>query len=352
MNFSLQGLLKLLLDPRFITLIVFSLLGIGLIALVGNTLIPFAAAIVLTYFLNGGMRRLMHWKVPKHWAFALVFSVFLVVYFATFLGPVRLAVQQGLTMVTNLPRIQSELERAWLQMPSPPISFLPIGQRKDFLVRMIPTITDWAATMLQHGLQGLPEVSEWLVFALITPLLVFFFLKDKDPLLESFRKLLPLDRELIDKIFQDVEEKTARYVRGTVWRILIVGMVTWLGFLVLGYQYAAILGLLTGLSVLVPYVGAIVVLIPLVVLGYDQWGMTWQLGWLTIVYAIINVVDGYVLAPTLFSIAVRLHPVTILVAVFAFGNLWGFWGLVFAIPLATLVKSFVLTVIEHQDKLV
>lgn len=352
MNFSLQGLLKLLLDPRFITLIVVSLLGIGLIALVGNTLIPFAAAAVLTYFLDGGMKRLMRWNMPRHWAFAIVFGAFVIGYFATFLVPVRLAVQQGLAMVANLPRIQAELQRAWLLLPDPPISFLPAGQRRDYLVRAIPALTDWAATLLQRGLQGLPEVTEWVVFALIIPVLVFFFLKDKDPLLEGFRRILPRDRELIDKIFQDVEDKTARYVRGTLWRILIVGISTWLAFLALGFRYAAILGLLTALSVLVPYVGALVVTLPLVVLGYDQWGMTWQLGWLAAAYAVINAVDGYVLGPTLFSIAVRLHPVTILVAVFAFGNLWGFWGLVFAIPLATLAKSFLLTVIEHQDKLV
>jgi putative permease len=352
MNFSLQGLLKLLLDPRFITLIIVSLLGIGLIALVGNSLIPFAAAIVLTYFLDGGMKKLMHWNVPKHWAFALVFTVFLAGYFATFLGPVRLAVQQGLSLVTNLPRIQGELERAWLQMPEPALTFIPSGQRRDFIIRMIPAMTEWMAQFLQRGLQGLPEVTEWVVFALITPLLVFFFLKDKDPLLEGFDKLLPQDRELIDKIFQDVEEKTARYVRGTLWRILIVGLVTWLTFLALGFHYPAILGLLTGLSVLVPYVGAVGVAVPVVVLGYDQWGITWPLGTLCIAYGVINIIDGYVLAPLLFSIAVRLHPVTILVAVLAFGNLWGFWGLVFAIPLATLVKSFLLTVIEHQDKLV
>jgi putative permease len=351
MNFSLQGLLKLLLDPRFITLSVVSLLAIGLIAWVGNTLIPFAAAIVLTYFLDGGVKRLIRWGIPRRWAFAGVLLTFLVVYFATFLGPVRLAVRQGLTMVANLPRIQVALEHAFAQSPEPAVSFLPAGQRREFLSRLVPAVTDWLSARLQRSVEGMPDATEWVVFALVTPLLVFFFLKDKDPLLDTFRRLLPRDRELIDKIFQDVEEKSARYVRGTVWRILIVGIVTWLVFLALGFQYAAILGLLTGLSVLVPYLGAVFVALPLVVLGFDQWGMTLPLGLLCIAYGVINILDGYVMSPYLFSIAVRLHPVTILVAVYAFGSLWGFWGLVFAIPLATLVKSFILTVIEHQDKL-
>ena len=351
MNFSLQGLLKLLLDPRFIALIAVSFLGVGLIAWVGNTLIPFVAAIVLTYFLDGGMKRLMRWGLPKLWAFLAVFAVFLAVYFATFLGPVRLAVQQGLTMMSNLPRIQSALQREFVQSPEPALTFLPQGQRREYLTRLIPAVTDWTGARVERALEGSPDASEWAAYALITPLLVFFFLKDKDPLLEAFNRFLPRDRELIDTIFHDVEEKTARYVRGTVSRILIVGLVTWLTFVALDFNYAAILGLLTGLSVLVPYLGALFVALPLFVLGFDQWGMTWPLGVLCIAYAVINVLDGYVLSPYLFFIAVRLHPVTILVAVWAFGSLWGFWGLVFAIPLATLFKSFVLTVIEYQDKL-
>jgi len=254
-------------------------------------------------------------------------------------------------MVSNLPRIQAALEREFVQSPEPIVSFLPAGHRREFLARMVPAITDWSSARFGRALNGIPDVSEWVVFALLTPLLVFFFLKDKDPLLQAFQRFLPRDRELIDTIFQDVEEKTARYVRGTLWRILIVGIVTWLTFVALGFEYAAILGLLTGLSVLVPYLGALFVALPLVVLGYDQWGASWPLGLLCIAYAVINVLDGYVMSPYLFAIAVRLHPVTILVAVYAFGSLWGFWGLVFAIPLATLIKSFVLTVIEHQDKL-
>jgi putative permease len=352
MNFSLQGLLKLLLDTRFVTLIVVSLLGIALFAWVGNALVPFGAAAVLTYFLDGGVKRLMRWNLGRRWAFAIIFVVFLIGYFAAFLGPVRLAVRQGLAMMSNLPRIQATLEHAAVQLPEPAISFLPPEQRREVLERLLPAVTDWTAIVLERGLQGMPEVTDWIAYALIIPFLVFFFLKDKDPLLEGWAKLLPKDRELIDKIFQEVEDKTARYVRGTLWRILIVGTVTWIGFLTLGFGYAAILGLLTGLSVVVPYVGALVVAIPLGILGIDQWGLTWPLAWLAIIYSAVQTLDGYVLAPILFSITVKLHPVTTLVAVFAFGSLWGFWGLVFAIPLATLVKSFVLTVVEHQDKLV
>jgi putative permease len=189
------------------------------------------------------------------------------------------------------------------------------------------------------------------VYLLLLPLLVFFFLKDKEPLLAAFTKLLPKDRELIDKIWHDVEEKTASYVRGTLWRMLIVGLVSGIAFIALGFNYGALMGALTGLSVLIPYVGAVAVALPLALLGYAQWGMTWDLGTLMIAYAVIQVLDGYVLVPYLFSIAVKLHPVTIVMATFVFGSIWGFWGLIFAIPLATLVKSFLLTVIEHQEEL-
>jgi putative permease len=351
MNFSLQGLLKLLLDPRFITLVVASLLVVGLIALIGNTLIPFVMAVVLTYFLDGGVKRLSRVGMPRFWAFLLVFLLFLAAYVWAFVGPLRLAVRQGLVFARELPRLEVELQVRLMSLRDAPLSFLSEAQQRELAVQIIPRLRDWGFGLLTKAAASLPDVASWFVYLTLLPLLVFFFLKDKDALLEAFSRFLPKDRELIDKIWLDVEEKTASYVRGTLWRMLIVGLATGAAFLLLGFDYGALMGALTGLSVLIPYVGAVMVALPLALLGYAQWGLTWDLGNLMIAYAVIQILDGYVLVPYLFSIAVKLHPVTILLATFVFGSLWGFWGLIFAIPLATLVKSFLLTVIEHQDQL-
>jgi putative permease len=143
----------------------------------------------------------------------------------------------------------------------------------------------------------------------------------------------------MQQIWHEMNLQTANYVRGKALEIVIVGVVSYVSFLVLGLDYAALLALLVGLSVLIPYIGAAVVTIPVLVVGYFQWGLGSEFMWLAIVYGVIQFLDGNVLVPLLFSEAVNLHPLIIILAVLVFGGLWGFWGVFFAIPLATLVKA-------------
>jgi putative permease len=93
--------------------------------------------------------------------------------------------------------------------------------------------------------------------------------------------------------------------------------------------------------VLVPYVGAAVVTIPIGLLAYFQFGWGWEFGQVMIAYAIIQALDGNLLVPLLFSEVVNLHPVAIILAILVFGGVWGFWGIFFAIPLATFVKAVI-----------
>jgi len=124
-------------------------------------------------------------------------------------------------------------------------------------------------------------------------------------------------------------------------------------FSVLGLNYALLLGLVVGLSVLIPYIGAFVVTVPVVAIAFFQWGWSNDLLYVVIAYAIIQLVDGNVLVPVLFSEAVNLHPVAIILAVLVFGGFWGFWGVFFAIPLATLFNAILNawpTNLESEEK--
>jgi putative permease len=133
----------------------------------------------------------------------------------------------------------------------------------------------------------------------------------------------------------------ANYIRGKVIEIIIVGAVSCITFAIMDLRYSLLLGVLVGLSVLIPYIGAAVVTIPVAVVAMFQWGITPEFWYLMVAYGIIQALDGNLLVPILFSEAVSLHPLYIIVAVLFFGGLWGFWGVFFAIPLATLVKAVV-----------
>ena len=136
-----------------------------------------------------------------------------------------------------------------------------------------------------------------------------------------------------------MDDQLANYVRGKVVEIAIVGVTAYVLFLILGLNYPALLAMIVGLSVLIPYIGATLATIPVALVGYVQWGLGTDFYTLIIAYFILQALDGNVLVPLLFSEAVNLHPVAIIIAVLIFGGLWGFWGVFFAIPLATLLKA-------------
>jgi len=151
--------------------------------------------------------------------------------------------------------------------------------------------------------------------------------------------LLPTRRSLIGRVWREMDEQFANYIRGKVLEIVIVGSVTYVAFAIMGIRYAALLAILVGLSVVIPYIGAAVVTVPVVLIAYFQWGVGSEFYYLVAVYFIIQALDGNVLVPLLFSEVVNLHPVVIILAVLVFGGLWGLWGVFFAIPLATLFKA-------------
>jgi putative permease len=121
----------------------------------------------------------------------------------------------------------------------------------------------------------------------------------------------------------------------------IVASFSYLVFALLGLPYAVLIAILVGLSVIIPFFGAILVTIPVALLGLYEWGLTSQFYWLMGLYLIIQMLDGNVLVPIIFSSRNNLHPVVIIITILFFGGLWGFWGLFFAIPLATFIKAIV-----------
>jgi putative permease len=195
--------------------------------------------------------------------------------------------------------------------------------------------------LVAGSLAWIPSILTVMVYIILIPLLVFFFLKDRQQILDWLGGFLPSERPLLRRIWSEMNQQFANYARGKVLEMLIIGSVTYLAFTWMGLSYAALLALLVGLSVIVPYIGATLVTLPVALVGFFQWGLTTEFYYMIAVYLIIQVLDGNVLVPLLFSEAVNLHPVAIILAVLFFGGIWGMWGVFFAIPLATLIKAVI-----------
>ena len=138
-----------------------------------------------------------------------------------------------------------------------------------------------------------------------------------------------------------MDRQIANYIRGKSIEIVIVGTVAYITFAFFGLPYTALLAVLVGFSVLVPYIGAAVATIPVAAVAGFHFGISEQFVYVLVAYGVLQALDGNVLAPVLFSETNNIHPVSIIVAVLFFGGIWGFWGVFFAIPLATLLKALV-----------
>ena len=188
------------------------------------------------------------------------------------------------------------------------------------------------------------------MYIILVPLLIFFFLKDKKLIMGWLGRFLPKRREIIQDVWYEVDIQIGNYIRGKFSEILVVWLLTFIPLHIFNLQYSLLLSFMVGLSVLIPYIGATVVTIPVLVVAYMQYGLTGDFYWVVGLYFVVQILDGNVIVPLIFSEAVNIHPVALIIAVLVFGGLWGFWGIFFAIPLATVVKAVMEAWRRYQQK--
>ncbi|MCP5180720.1 MAG: AI-2E family transporter [Pseudomonadales bacterium] len=322
-----------------IYLIVFLVGAFVVLFTLGGVLAPVLTGLVLAFLLQGLVSRLQGMGLPRGLCVYLTFLLFLGGMVALILFLVPLVWRQSVALANALPDLIGRLREMAKDLAASSPQLVTPEQLDAWLEAMAGDVGHLSGDVVQVLLNQVPSLVGWVIYIILVPLAVFFFLKDKDALLGWFLSLLPGKRPMLDRVGAEMNLQIANYVRGKFIEILLVGAATFVAFTVLGLNYAALLGVLVGLSVLVPFIGASVVTIPVVVVAVLQFGWTWD-GFLVIgVYLVIQMLDGNVLVPLLFSEAVDLHPINIIVAVLVFGGLWGFWGVFFAIPLATLVKA-------------
>ncbi|KII29333.1 MULTISPECIES: AI-2E family transporter [Pseudomonas] len=326
-------------DEEAVVLAVLLFLAFTAVLTLGGMLAPVLAGMVLAYLMQGLVVTLERMRVPGGAAVGLVFALFMGLLLVFIVVVVPLLWHQLITLFNELPGMLAKWQSLLLLLPERYphlVSDEQVLQAIEVARGEIGKFGQWALTF---SLSSLPLLVNIMIYLVLVPILVFFFLKDRQMIGEWVRGYLPRERALITRVAHEMNRQIANYIRGKVIEIFICGGVTYIAFVVLELNYAALLALLVGVSVVVPYVGAVVVTVPVLLIALFQWGWSDQFIYLMAVYGIIQTLDGNVLVPLLFSEAVNLHPVAIICAVLLFGGLWGFWGVFFAIPLATLFKA-------------
>ena len=305
----------------------------------GEILAPVFVAVILAYLMQGVANVMRHRGLPAELSVAISTLLFLGGFLAVLFGLAPLVWRQLVALVREAPTMIEAGRQVLVTLPEEyPVLFTQ--QQVNELTSVIQAeMAAMGQLLVTKGLSSIPSMLALFVYLILIPLMVFFFLKDRDQVIGWFAGFLPAKRPLLDRIWGELNLQFANYARGKGIEILIIGGASYLVFALFSLNYAALLGLLVGLSVIVPYIGATLVTIPVVVVAYAQFGVSPDFYWVVGAYIVIQVLDGNVLVPLLFSEAVNLHPVAIVIAVLFFGGLWGLWGVFFAIPLATLVNA-------------
>ena len=330
---------RYLSEEEAVILLVMLTVAFAVMLFFGDILAPVLVAVILAYLMQGVANVLRQRGLPGELSVAFSTLLFLGGFFAVLFGLAPLVWRQLVALVREAPAIIEAWRKVLVTLPEEYPVFFTQQQINELTAAIQAEMASVGQILVTKGLSSIPSVLAAIVYLILIPLMVFFFLKDREQLAGWFASFLPAKRPLLERIWSELNLQFANYARGKGIEVLIIGGASYVVFAIFSLNYAALLGLLVGLSVIVPYIGAALVTIPVVVVAYFQFGVTPDFYWVVGAYLLIQVLDGNVLVPLLFSEAVNLHPVAIVIAVLFFGGLWGLWGVFFAIPLATLVNA-------------
>jgi putative permease len=326
--------------PEATLLLIVLFLFSGSVLFLSHVLLPLFISIVLAYLLEQVVVGLTRLKCPRKAAVIIVFVsfIFVVIAIMTFIIPIL--VKQISNLLLDLPALASESQNmleTWLRK----FSFISGDQISMFITSSKAQVYQSLKSVLTSFLTFIPSLVTGAIYFVLVPLIVYFLLIDKDQIISWCKRFMPERHPSLGKIWDEIYLQIGNYTKGKIIEVIINAVLSYIAFAILDLQYALLLALAVGISVLIPYLGAVIVTIPVVLIGLFQWGFTPHFIYLLIAYSCIVAFDGTILTAVLFSEAVALHPLAILLATLIFGGLWGIWGMFFAIPLASTVKALI-----------
>ena len=340
LQFIKDAFRRLLPNSQAVSLALTLIVSFVLIYSLSSLLMPVFIAIVLAYLLESLVGKIQKMHVSRLVSVYIVFLSFMLGlgFLLFFLLPVisEQAVELGQQIPSIIQRVQVEIMRLPKMYPQ----FFSESRIQQIITAAQKELLGYAQNLVSVSFASLAGLITIMIYLFLVPMMVFFFLKDKTLFLSWFVQFLPQDRYLTVHVWEEIDQQIGNYVHGKFAEVLILWFVSFVTFYALNLNYAMLLAVFMGIQVIIPYIGATLVTFPVLGVAYFQWGLSGDdFMYLFIAYCIIQAVDGVILVPLLFSEAVNLHAVAIIVAILFFGGLWGFWGIFLAIPLATVVKA-------------
>lgn len=320
-----------------ILLLLMIILFIIVVDAFGRILFPFLISFLLAYALNNLADFIANrFKTRRIFVIAIIYLFFISFFIALIAILVPLITDQFTVFAQQAPTFIAHTQTYIQSLPSKYPKFIS----PDFVNKLTDTsnfkIDNQQVTgAVSRSLSSISSIVEWVIYLFIVPLITFLILKDKQKLKAFYKRRFPVPKGIVLIVWNQSKKKLGGYIRGIVLEAIIVSAAYVILLLSCGLNYSVLLGIMSGVAVFIPVFGSLLMTIPIVIIGLIQFGFATPFIIMMIGYLIIHLLDAYILAPYLFGKTLNLHPLAVLMALILFGGFFGFWGLVFAIPLAT-----------------
>lgn len=306
------------------------------IYLLSPILTPFLFAAILAYICNPLVGRMTRRRVPRALAVSLVLLLLVAVFVVVLLVVLPLLIRQVRTIAEQAPAHIDWLRNAlaprieqWIGVQ------LETAMVRDWIASHMEEIRDVALKLLPSLKSGGLAVMQFFVTLALVPVVLFYFLRDWDAIIDAIDRLIPRSRhDRATMIAREVDDVLGQFLRGQLMVMLAMGVFYTAGLWLVGLDFALSVGMIAGLVTFVPYLGVITGVVLATMTGLLQFQDLSQLGWVWAVFVAGNLLEGYLLVPWLVGDRIGLHPVAVIFALLAFGSLFGFFGVLLALPVS------------------
>ncbi len=329
-------------NNRWLWLVALFLIG-WLIYQLSPILSPFLVGILLAYLGDPLVDRLERWKLSRTWGVILVFTLFTLLCLLLLLVLVPMLGKQLMHLYELAP-----LGLDWLQLTALPWvqarfglddDFWRVDQLKSAFSANLGSTKDVVAIILSQATASSIALLAWLANLLLVPVVCFYLLRDWDLIMAKLRTLLPRRREdTVMALMRECHEVIGAFLRGQLLVMLALAVVYSAGLMLVGVELGLLIGVLAGLASIVPYMGFVVGIGAAVIAVLFQFGLElYPLLGVAAVFTVGQMMEGMLLTPLLVGDRIGLHPVAVIFAVLAGGQLFGFTGVLLALPVAAVI---------------
>jgi len=308
---------------------------------------PFLVGILLAYLADPLVDRLEKWKLSRTWGVVVVFALFTLVLALALLVLIPMLAKQLVSLYQMAPQMLDWLQHTALPWVQTRLGladgFWKFDKIKAAISDHMGQTTDIVGVILSQATASGLALMAWTANFVLIPVVAFYLLRDWDVMMAKIRSLLPRQREgQIVKLASECHEVLGAFVRGQLLVMLALGVIYAAGLMLVGLQLGLLIGVVAGLAAIVPYMGFVIGIGSAIVAGLFQFGLDpFHMIAIVAVFMVGQALEGMVLTPLLVGDRIGLHPVAVIFAILAGGELFGFTGVLLALPVAAVIMVLV-----------